>query len=303
MPTSPPSPTTGSAYAAQPVTKVPDWHGLVAWDVFLNGLTTGLFLTAALGELFEPSAFAPLAKVAHPLALVLLLLDLACLVLDLGDPQRFHHMLRVFKPSSPMSLGVWSLNVYAAFATLAAALSLLPAGGEGLAWTRRGVLILGMVPALASAVYKGVLFSTSSQPGWKDARWLGGFLTSSALVLGCAETLLLAVVLGQEKAAAMLRPGLLVLLLVNAAPLCLLSVELWPALALAYSPQKLLGLAAAIFIGGIVVPATLLLIPPSPLLLTTAVLFLLAANLVSRYALVYLPHAFHKPGRVPGSPG
>jgi hypothetical protein len=27
------------------------------------------------------------------------------LVLDLGDPLRFHHTLRMFKPSSPMSLG------------------------------------------------------------------------------------------------------------------------------------------------------------------------------------------------------
>ena len=35
--------------------------------------------------------------------------------------------------------------------------------------------------------YKGVLFSTSSQPGWKDARWLGGYLINSALVLGCAR--------------------------------------------------------------------------------------------------------------------
>ena len=31
--------------------------------------------------------------------------DLLFLVLDLGDPLRFHYMLRVFKPSAPMSLG------------------------------------------------------------------------------------------------------------------------------------------------------------------------------------------------------
>ena len=34
---------------------------------------------------------------------------------------------------------------------------------------------IGLVPAFASAVYKGVLFSTTAQPIWKDARWLGAF--------------------------------------------------------------------------------------------------------------------------------
>ena len=39
----------GAGYAAGPVTKPPAWHGLVAWDMLLNNLTTGLFLVAALG--------------------------------------------------------------------------------------------------------------------------------------------------------------------------------------------------------------------------------------------------------------
>jgi len=32
-----------SNYATEPVTKAPAWHGLVAWDMLLNGMTTGLF--------------------------------------------------------------------------------------------------------------------------------------------------------------------------------------------------------------------------------------------------------------------
>src|SRR3712207_146991 len=90
--------------------KPPDWHGLVAWDMLFNNLTTGLFLVMALGELLLPAAFRPLAPIAYPTALVILLADLVCLTLDLGDPWRFHHMLRVFKPSSPMSLGTWCLT-------------------------------------------------------------------------------------------------------------------------------------------------------------------------------------------------
>src|ERR1700731_2854042 len=150
----------GPGYATGPVTKAPDWHGLVAWDMLFNNLTTGLFLTAALGELLVPEVFTPLAKVAYPLALVLLVIDLACLVLDLGDPLRFHHMLRVFKPTSPMSLGTWCLTIYSLPLTVAAALSLLPEGGMAMEWARRLAVVLGLLPALGSTAYKGVLLST-----------------------------------------------------------------------------------------------------------------------------------------------
>ena len=89
------------------VTKAPGWHTLVVFDVLFNNLASGLFLVAAVGELVAPGTFTAVVRWAYPVALVLLLADLACLVLDLGDPLRFHHMLRVFKPSSPMSLGTW----------------------------------------------------------------------------------------------------------------------------------------------------------------------------------------------------
>ena len=63
----------GAGYAAGPVTKPPAWHGLVAWDMLFNNLTTGLFLVAALGELAAPPVFTPVAKAAYPLALALLI--------------------------------------------------------------------------------------------------------------------------------------------------------------------------------------------------------------------------------------
>ena len=104
---------------------------------------------------------------------------------------------------------------------LVAAISLLPAGWMTLEWVRRLAVIVGLLPALGSAVYKGVLLSTSSQPGWKEARWLGGYLTSSALMLGCAEMLVLSVLMGHARAAAIFRPALGLLLVLNLIPLCL----------------------------------------------------------------------------------
>src|SRR5436305_7397588 len=102
MPTDARPLTNGSVYAAREVAKPPNWHGLVAWDLLFNGLSTGLYLVAALCDLAEPQTFGAVTRAAFPAALAFLFADLFCLVVDLGDPLRFHHMLRVFKPGSPM---------------------------------------------------------------------------------------------------------------------------------------------------------------------------------------------------------
>ena len=280
-----------SNYATKPVTKAPAWHGLVAWDMLLNGMTTGLFLVAALSELVAPDRFAAVAQVAYPVALLLLLVDLLCLVLDLGDPLRFHHMLRVFKPSAPMSLGTWCLTIFAVPLTVAAALSLLPAGGMTLAWVRRLVVVIGLLPALGSAVYKGVLLSTNAQPGWKDARWLGGYLTNSALMLGCAEMLVLSVLMRHVSAAAMLRPALGLLLVLNLVPLCLLAVDLRTTLSRLYTRWQLCGVGTLALGGGVLLPLCLLLVVDSPLSMLSAVMCIALGSLVIRFVIIMLPHA------------
>src|SRR5271170_1671322 len=167
-----------SGYAHLPVTKVPGWYGMIAWDALLNGMATGLFMAAAVSELAAPAVFTPVAKVAYPVALVLLLVDLGLLVIDLGDSLRFHHMLRVFKPGSPMSVGTWCLTIFSLPLTAAAALSLLAEIGLDFKWARILAVVAGLLPGFGAAAYKGVLLSTNAQPGWKDARWLGGYLTN-----------------------------------------------------------------------------------------------------------------------------
>src|SRR6201996_7338839 len=222
-------------YENMTVTKVPGWHGIIAWDALLNGMATGLFLAAAIGELAAPAVFMRVAKVAYPVALLLLLVDLGLLVMDLGDSLRFHHMLRVFKPGSPMSLGTWCLTIFSLPLTAAAAFSLLAQLGWDFEWARLLAVLVGLLPGFASAAYKGVLLSTNAQPGWKDARWMGGYLTNSALLMGCAELLILSALMGQTQATAILRTAVLVLLVLNVIPLVLLFQNLRPAHALVYT--------------------------------------------------------------------
>jgi hypothetical protein len=281
----------GAGYATGPVTKAPEWRGLVACDLLFNNLATGLFLTAALGDLLAPATFTPVAKVAYPIALVLLLIDLACLVMDLGDPLRFHHMLRVFKPTSPMSLGTWCLTIFSFPLAVAAVLSVLPAAEPGGEWVRKAAVVLGLLPALGSALYKGVLLSTNSQPGWRDARWLGGYLTNSALMLGCAELLTLSIAMGQERPTAVLRPALGLLLVLNALVLGLLLADVRAALARVYTPRQLRRLGLLTLGGGVLAPLSLVLVGGSPLVLLLAVLFLLLGSLAIRLVIIKIPHA------------
>jgi Ni/Fe-hydrogenase subunit HybB-like protein len=285
-----------SGYTHRPVTKVPDWHGLVAFDLLFNNLTTGLFLVAALGDLAAPEIFTAVARVAYPVALVFLITDLVCLVLDLGDPLRFHHMLRVFKPTSPMSLGTWCLTIYSLPLTVAAALSLLaPPGADGrwlaMEWARKTAVVLGLLPALGSAAYKGVLLSTNSQPGWRDARWLGGYLTNSAVMLGCAAMLVLAIILRQESATAVLRPALELLLVLNALVLFLLLGDLRTVLSRVYAPRQLWYVGLFTLGAGTLAPLCLLLVGVSPALLLAAVLLLVLGSLAIRFVIIKIPHA------------
>ena len=230
-----------------------------------------------------------MAKVAYPVALVLLLVDLGLLVLDLGDPLRFHHMLRVFKPSSPMSLGTWCLTVFSLPLTAAAGLSLLAEVGWDFEWARITAVVVGLLPGFGSAAYKGVLLSTNAQPGWKDARWLGGYLTNSALLMGCAELLVLSALMGQTQAIAILHTAFIVLLALNVIPLGLLFANLRPAHALLYTRGQQWRVGVLIAAGGLI-PLGLMLFSSDLPFLLVAVIILLFQSWLIRFVYVKIPH-------------
>jgi hypothetical protein len=289
--TKPPLPEQGGqiGYENTTVTKVPGWHGIIAWDALLNGMAMGLFLAAAVSELAAPAVFIDVAKVAYPVALVLLLVDLVLLVLDLGDPLRFHHMLRVFKPSSPMSLGTWCLTIFSLPLTAAAGLSVLANLGWDFEWARLLAVVVGLLPGFGAAAYKGVLLSTNAQPGWKDARWLGGYLTNSALLMGCAELLVLSAVMRQTQAIAILRTAFIVLLVLNVIPLGMLFANLRTIHAQLYT-RGLQWRVGALIVAGMLIPLGLMLLNGGLLSITVAVIFLLAESWLVRSVFVKIPH-------------
>jgi formate-dependent nitrite reductase membrane component NrfD len=91
----------------------------------------------------------------------------ALLVYDLGRPMRFMAMLRVFRPTSPMSVGSWVL----AGATPLSAGSALFTMSKG--WLREASHAMGIGAGLLGmplATYTAVLISNSAVPVWASAR-------------------------------------------------------------------------------------------------------------------------------------
>ncbi len=287
-------------YLKQDITKVPGWHGLVAWDLLFNNLTTGLFLFAAVGELASPGLLGPVARLAYPVALVFLLVDLLMLVSDLGDPLRFHHMLRVFKPTSPMSLGTWSLTVYSLPLSLIVAveaaqwLGILPHWSMALEWIRKSAVVFGLVPAFGSLAYKGVLFSTCSQPGWKDARWLGAWMANSALMLGSAELLAVSILSGHEQAATALGTVAAVLVVLNLIPTSFVFLEIRETLVRIYSDQQIYRALSLTLVGGTLLPVILLLAGDGAAWRSGAVLLIVLGGFAFRSLFLKIPHASHE---------
>lgn len=160
------------SYYGRPVLKAPVWEDDIAYYFFLGGLSAGATLLGAGADLTGRPALRRGSRVG---ALGALALGSAFLVKDLGRPQRFLNMLRVVKPTSPMSVGTWVLAAYGPAAGVAAAGELQPRwlrrspAGRRLAGLARpaGLAAAALAPAVAS--YTAVLLSQTAVPAWHDA--------------------------------------------------------------------------------------------------------------------------------------
>jgi hypothetical protein len=149
-----------TSYYGRPVIKEPVWQAPdVAGYLFFGGLAGASSVLAAAAHL---SGHRELARAAKVSALGAISLSAAALVHDLGRPARFTNMLRVFKPSSPMSVGSWLLAGYGPVAGAAAVsevTGILPAAGTA---ATLGAGLLG--PAIAT--YTAALICDTAVPSW-----------------------------------------------------------------------------------------------------------------------------------------
>lgn len=181
-----------TSYYGRPIVKAPPWEKEIGAYLFLGGLAGGSSILAFGGELTDRPL---LRRNMRLFAITAAGLGTVALVADLGRPERFLHMMRTIKPTSPMSLGSWLLAYYATHAGVAAAAEVdrmthakLPLG------PLRSILRFVDRPAAAGAAvlgaplaaYTAVLLGDTAVPTWnamhKDLPFV--FVSSASLAAG-----------------------------------------------------------------------------------------------------------------------
>jgi formate-dependent nitrite reductase membrane component NrfD len=183
-------------YYGLPMLKRPTWGWEIAGYFFLEGVSAGSFLMASLAAQSGDKRLRPVTRSGHYTALLAFIPCPPLLIADLGDRSRFHHMLRVFKPSSPMNLGAWTLSAYSLPLTLLAAKHLAEEFPKKYLTVNRAARLiparllgwLGLPLSLTMASYTGVLLAATSTPLWATSRCLGALFATSAINNGVAAT-------------------------------------------------------------------------------------------------------------------
>jgi hypothetical protein len=172
----------GRPILKSPVWKVPD----VPVYLHLGGLAGCSATMAALADATGRPALRRIGRLAAAGGAAA---GAGALVHDLGRPERFLNMLRVFKPTSPLSVGSWILALFGTLSAAAAASELtgrLPGAGR-LAGAAAGAL------GPAMTVYTAVLLADTAVPAWHEAyRELPFVFAGGALASGAAVALVAA---------------------------------------------------------------------------------------------------------------
>ncbi|SDS43689.1 Polysulphide reductase, NrfD [Brevibacterium sandarakinum] len=184
-----------SSYYGRPIVKAPPWGDEIAIYLFLGGLAGGSSLLG-LGAQFSDR---PGLRIATRLtAITATAAGGAALVSDLGRPERFLNMMRVFKVSSPMSLGTWILSGFGVGSGVLTAIEVDRLTGQRLPLgpLRRVLHAMETPAALESALfatplaaYTGALLGDTAVPTWNAAGRSGlsfVFVSSAAVAAGGA---------------------------------------------------------------------------------------------------------------------
>lgn len=162
-----------------PVIKPPVWTWEIPLYFWFGGMAAGASFVGLACDLAGDERN---AQIARRVALGALLPCPPLLIADLGRPERFFNMLRIFKPRSPMSMGAWALF---AFGNLGAA-----AVGADLLRRRRIARALGAANAVVGGYlgsYTGVLLATTAVPVWARSRlFLGPIFVATGTATGAA---------------------------------------------------------------------------------------------------------------------
>jgi formate-dependent nitrite reductase membrane component NrfD len=159
------------SYYGRPILKEPVWKPQIPAYFFTGGMAGGCSLLHGFARVARQERVATTALYVGASADAV---SAVLLVADLGRPERFLNMFRVFKVTSPMSVGSWVLLVSTAASSTAAVLELLGI----LKPLRRGATAVAFASGGPLTTYTGTLIADTAIPVWHEARrelpWLFG---------------------------------------------------------------------------------------------------------------------------------
>ena len=144
--------------------KEPTWIWSIPTYFYVGGVAGVGAAFGAAAQVFAPRAMQSLVTRSRWVATVGGAVSAGLLIHDLGRPERFLNMLRVFRPSSPMSMGSWILSTFSTFMGAAAVLPFGPRLFRPLAYPFG---LFGGILGLGLSGYTGVLLSQTAVPVWQ----------------------------------------------------------------------------------------------------------------------------------------
>jgi protein NrfD len=188
-------------------TSPPHFRWWIILYFFVGGISGGALLVASLLRLFGTREDSHFIRLGVYISFVGMIVSAFLLIVDLGVPWRFWHMLvqnntgrPMFKWWSPMSVGAWGLLVFGFFSGLATLRVLRD--DRRLTWSTLEYLdrapvsnfgaVGGILGGLFLAGYTGVLLAVTNRPIWADSSWLGLLFLLSGISTSVAAMLLVA---------------------------------------------------------------------------------------------------------------
>src|SRR5258706_13384263 len=176
-------------YYDHPVLKQPFWRWEIIWYFFFGGLAAGCYTIASIASFFGSHEDRAVVRTGYYLSLLALLPCPPLLIKDLGRPERFLNMLRIFKVKSPMSMGTWGLISFSFFSGVTAVIQAARDGMLGRWWGARLLAALPQrllaLPGTALAMflggYTGELLAGTSVALWSRSKLLGALFISSPM--------------------------------------------------------------------------------------------------------------------------
>ena len=174
------------------------WGATIYLYLWLAGMAGGAYLAAFLVERFTGKDNGQLLRLATYLGIPLAVIGVILLIIELGQPLRFWHLLTVFKVISPMSMGTWILLVWVGIAVIMAVFwwaesRVTEKVTDRLRQTTKVLAPINAVFAALLMTYTGVLLAVSNLPLWQGTILLPALFVASAVSTGVAILVITAV--------------------------------------------------------------------------------------------------------------